>query len=110
MRSAALRVLRRIAPRERGLHATAQVLKMETRRDVILSLMAAIGNGRYEPGLASVLGYLTHRDPMLRKGADKALLAWGAEVLPALRRAARKARPDLRRVYEGVIESLEGGE
>jgi hypothetical protein len=107
VRSAALRALRSVAPRERSLHTAAQVLTIETRSDVILQLMASIAHGRHEPGLASVVEYLGHRDNKLRTGAREALLAWGTDVLPALRRAAHKTRPDRRRAIEELIEQLE---
>ena len=83
------------------------MLTIETRSDVILQLMASVAHGRYEPGLASVIEYLGHRDNKLRTAAREALLAWGVELLPALRRAAHKARPDRRRAITELIEQLE---
>jgi HEAT repeat protein len=85
VRSAALRALRTVAPRERSLKAAADMLTIELRSDVILQLMASIAHGRYAPGLASVVEYLGHRDNKLRNGARDAVLAWGTDVLPALR-------------------------
>jgi hypothetical protein len=107
VRSAALRALRSVAPRERSLHTAAQVLTIETRSDVIVQLMASIAHGRHEPGLSSMLEYLGHRDTKLRTGAREALLAWGADLIPALRRAAHKTRPDRRLAIEELIEQLE---
>jgi hypothetical protein len=74
---------------------------------VIVQLMASIAHGRHEPGLSSMLEYLGHRDTKLRTGAREALLAWGADLIPALRRAAHKTRPDRRRAIEELIEQLE---
>lgn len=107
VRSAALRALRTVAPRERSLKAAADMLSIELRRDVILQLMASLAHGRYAPGLASVVEYLGHRDDKLRNGARDAVLAWGTEVLPALRRIANTARPDRRRAIAELIEQLE---
>lgn len=39
--------------------------------------------------------------------AEQALRAWGHEALPALRRAARRARPDRRPAYVALIDELE---
>jgi hypothetical protein len=110
IRSAALRALRTVAPRERSLQAAASVLGIETRSDVILQLLASVAHGRYEPGLPAVLEYLGHRDNKVRTGARDSLLAWGPELIPALRRAAPKARPDRRRAITELIEQLEQDE
>jgi hypothetical protein len=107
VRSAALRALRTVAPRERSLQAAADMLTIELRSDVILQLIASIAHGRYAPGLASVVEYLSHRDNKLRNGARDAVLAWGTEALPALRRMANTTRPDRRRVIAELIEQLE---
>jgi hypothetical protein len=85
-------------------------LAIETRSDVILQLLSSIAHGRYEPGLPRVLEMLDHRDHKLRTGAREALLAWGPDLLPALRRAAPKARPDRRRAIAELIEQLEQDE
>jgi hypothetical protein len=106
LRSAALRALRKAAPRERSLQVTVDVLEIETRRDVILSLLASLGHARYKPGLRHLIGFAIHSDPKLRAGAENALLAWGHDVVPELSRVARKARPDRRRVYEALIAAL----
>jgi hypothetical protein len=60
--------------------------------------------------LPAVLEYLGHRDNKLRTAAREAVLAWGPDLLPALRRAAPKARPDRRRAIAELIEQLELGE
>jgi hypothetical protein len=107
IRSAAFRALRKVVSHERRLAAAVGMLEIETRRDVIVSLLATIAHGHYEPGFTRVCEYLTHRDDKLRHAAERALLAWGAEVEPLLRRAARKARPDRRRIYEQLLSKLE---
>lgn len=85
----------------------AKVLELETRRDVALGLMASLGHGRHEPTLASLLERLVDRDYRIRQGAHAALRAWGRDVIPALRHAAKRARPDHRRQFEALIEALE---
>jgi len=107
LRSAALRALRRVAPRERSLAASVALLELETRRDVIVSLIASIAHGHYEPGLPRLLGYLVDTDAKLRDAAEQALLAWGSAIVPELHRAARKARPDRRPIFDRLIATLE---
>ncbi len=107
VRSAALRALRAVATREHTLEVTARVLAMETRRDVTLQLMASLGHGRHEPALPDLLERVLDRDPRIREGAKDALRAWGQDVIPAVRREARRARPDHRRQLEALIEELE---
>lgn len=107
VRSAALRALRAVAPRPVALAAAARALAMETRADVVLSLMKSLGHARHEPALPALLERLEHRDPRLHEGARQALLGWGPAVVPALRRAARHARPDRRPTYAALIADLE---
>ncbi len=110
VRSAALRALRKVAPREVSLAAAARVLSMETRRDVMLSLMKSLGHGRHEPSLSALIERLEHRDVRVRQGAHDAIMAWGTSVLPALRRATRKARPDRRPALRELAAALEGSQ
>ena len=107
VRSAALRALRQVASREQSLDAAAQALAMETRPDVVLQLMKSLGHGRHEPSLPALLERLEHREPRIREGAHEAIRAWGPEVVPELRRAARRARPDRRPAYTALILELE---
>lgn len=108
IRSAALRAFRKLVTRERGLDAIVQVLAIETRDDVILSLLASLGHAKHAPGLPQLVDYLVHREPKLREGAASALLAWGPAVLPGLRRAAAKARPDHARSIAALIDRIAG--
>jgi hypothetical protein len=107
VRSAAFRELRSVVSHERRLAAAVEMLEIETRRDVIISLLDTITHGHYEPGFPRVLEYLTDRDDKLRDAAEHAVLSWGPEAETLLRRAARKARPDRRRVYEELLAKLE---
>jgi hypothetical protein len=107
VRSAALRALRKVATREATLHATARALAIESRTDVTLGLMRSLGHGRHEPALPALLERFEHRDPRVRDGARAAIRAWGRDVAPALRRAARHARPDRRPAYHELLAELE---
>src|SRR5690606_4454570 len=83
IRSAALRALRKLDSRERYLAAVIEVLSIETRKDVIASLLATLAHNRHEPGLAAIIERLWSSDTKLVDVAEQALLAWGPEVLPS---------------------------
>ena len=108
VRSAALRVLKTVSSREEALRVATEVLAMETRVDVVLSLMASLGHGRHGEALPLLVTHLTGPSVRLQGGARDALRAWGREAIPLLRRAARRARPDRRRRIEAVLRELEG--
>lgn len=108
VRSAALRALKTVAPRARSLEATLAALHVETRRDVALSLMRSLGHGRYAPSLPALIDRVVHRDVRIAGGAGEALRAFGADALPALAHAARRARPDRRAAYRALIAAIEG--
>ncbi len=107
IRSAALRALRTVASKDQSFSATLRVLKMETRRDIVLRLMSSLGHARYEPALGALLDRLTNSDYRIRQGAHAALRAWGESAVPAIEHASRKARPDRRHAYTAVIADLE---
>jgi len=109
VRSAALRALRRVAPGQHFLAATYRVLQMETRRDVVLSLLKTLAHGRHAPALPKIVERLWHRDPRERRSARDALLAWGHDAVGDLRRIAGKARPDRRRAINEVIDAIASG-
>lgn len=106
VRSAALRAMRTVASRERVLATTLVVLRMETRRDIVLRLMSSLGHARYEPGLTALLERLSHSDYRIRQGAHGALRAWGPSAIPAIHHASRKARPDRRPAYTALVADL----
>ncbi|MEM7155380.1 MAG: HEAT repeat domain-containing protein [Myxococcota bacterium] len=109
VRSAALRALRKVAPREVTLPATARALAMESRKDVIGQLMKSLGHGKYEPALVTMLEYLEHRELAIRNTAHEAIVAYGPDIVPTLRRLGRRARPDRRRTIEALATELETG-
>ena len=106
VRSAALRSLRKLVPKPRSLAATARVLEIETRREAIRGLVASLGHGRHLPSAEALLEHTLHRDRKIRETARDVLRAWGPEVLPTLRRSARRARADRRRELEAFLDEL----
>ncbi len=108
VRSAALRALRKVASKEESLTAAIEMLKVETRRDIVLQLMRSLGHARFEPGLSAILERLTSGDFRTRQGAHAAMQAWGETAVPAIEHASRKARPDRRPAYLALIADIEG--
>jgi hypothetical protein len=68
--------------------------------------MSSLGHGRHEPSLPALLERPTDRDHRVQQGARSALRAWGRDVIPALRHASRRARPDRRPIYDALIAEL----
>ena len=106
VRSAARRALRKHASRERVLEAATQALRMETRKDVICSLMRTLGHRRYEPAFPLLLKNMQHKQRKIQQTARHLLLAWGDEIVPMVRHEMRRARPDVRRFYESFLDEL----
>lgn len=107
VRSAALRALKTVASKEATLRTAVEVLAMEDRDDVVVSLLRSLGHGRYEPTLLAIIERVTERNPKVREAARAALLAWGAGAMPAIHQAARKARPDRRAHFETLLAELD---
>jgi hypothetical protein len=59
------------------------------------------------PAIEKVAALLPHEHPAVRRAAQEALLAWGAEAVPALTRAMHQARPDRRAPYAELIGAIE---
>jgi hypothetical protein len=106
IRSAALRTLRKIAPKDRYLQATHQALKIEHRRDIIRQLLASLGHARYQPAIDDILKMLEHRDTNLHKAAENAVIAWGHDLAPQIQYAMRRSRPDRRHLYQSIMAKI----
>lgn len=106
VRSAALRGLKKVAPRSVSLPVTLSVLAIEDRRDVIIQLLKSLGHARHEPALPVLLEHCLHKDRRIAEGAREAVEAWGEGALPAVIAAARRARPDRRGDYEALADAL----
>ncbi|MCB9660555.1 MAG: HEAT repeat domain-containing protein [Sandaracinaceae bacterium] len=107
VRSTALRALKKVAPRSVTLPVTLDALAVETRHDVVVQLLKSLGHARHEPALPALLEHCTHADARIARGAHEALRGWGPSAIPAVRAAARRARPDRRGTYEALLRALE---
>lgn len=74
----------------------------------LLQLMRSLGHGRHLPALSLLIERLAHRKGRIADRARDALLGFGEAALPALQRAARRARPDRRDAHRAVIAAIEG--
>lgn len=107
VRSAALRAFHRKADKERAMALSFEVLQIETRPDVVLALMRRLAHAHYAPALPLLIESLSHHDTHIRQHAHRAILAWGTHASKALRRAAKKARPDRRPAILALAAELE---
>jgi HEAT repeat protein len=95
VRSAALRALKTVASKEQTLVATAAVLTMETRDDVVVSLLKSLGHGRHDPTLVVLIERVTDRNPKVREAARAAICSWGGQrYLPCTRQYEKPALID----------------
>jgi hypothetical protein len=106
VRSAALRALRLVATKEHMMEVTVRVLEVESRSDVIVSLLRSIGHGRHPPTLSALLDRITDNDNKIREAAHQSLQSWGSSALPAIHQQARRARPDRRHIFEALIAEM----
>jgi HEAT repeat protein len=107
VRSAALRALRFVASKEHMMEVTMRVLDIETRSDVIVSLLSSLGHGRHPPTLPALLNRVTDADNKIRDAAHSALQSWGSSALPSIHQHARRARPDRRAIFEALIATMQ---
>ena len=107
VRSAALRFFHRLADKERAMRVSFEVLQLETRSDVVLSLMRRLAHAHYAPALPLLIERLSHHDSHMRQHAHRALLAWGSDAAGPLRHSAKKARPDRRPTLLALAAELE---
>jgi hypothetical protein len=60
----------------------------------------------WEPAIPAVVGMLDHPRPTVRATAQEGLVRLGAAAVPALQRAAARARPDKRARYRETLTAV----
>ena len=99
------RLLRQLAPKERYLECTLNLLH-DPRPDIQRSAIKTLAHARYKPAIQPLVDLLTHRSPALRAAAAKGLVLYEENALSSLSYALRHARPDQRGIYEAVIQAI----
>ncbi|MGI5169661.1 HEAT repeat domain-containing protein [Spirillospora sp. CA-253888] len=99
------RIARKALDRDAYLEQTARLLD-DPKPDLVRSAVRTVARASWEPAVPALVGLLGHADPLVRREAAAGLAAFGAAALPALRRAAGRARPDRRPRYTALIERI----
>ncbi|MFI1383878.1 HEAT repeat domain-containing protein [Embleya sp. NPDC020886] len=92
------RVSRRILDRPEYLRNTEKLLD-DPRRDVVRGAIRTLSHAGWEPAVPTLLILFGDSDQAIREAAGDGLARIGPPVLPMLRRAAARARPDRRARY-----------
>ncbi|MEU3610420.1 HEAT repeat domain-containing protein [Streptomyces sp. NPDC035033] len=105
------RASRALLDRDAHLRLT-EVLLGDPNPDVVRGAIRVLSRARWRPAVPVFVALLDHGRPTVRRTAREAVLLAGREAVPPLRRAASRARPDRRAVYEGLLARVreEAGE
>lgn len=106
VRTVALRWLRRVASKSTRLQAALAMLRVERQRDLRRQLVRVLAYGRHAPSYPLLIQFLSDSDDALARHADEALLRVGPPLLPALRKASARARPDRREAIESLAQRI----
>ena len=99
------RVGRRLMDRSTYLRHTA-VLLDDHEPGVIRSAISTLSHAAYKPAIPAIVGLLAHPHPAVRRAAANGLVQIGPSATPALRYAARHARPDRRHRYTALLDRI----
>jgi len=106
IRNAALRGLSKVGTREVYLDAAVQMFLVEEAKAPLRRLTRIVCHGRRLDAAPKLLQLLTSSDPHTHQMAVDGLVALGTTVLPLLRKAEGRARPDRRALFAAVREEL----
>ncbi|MGI5202376.1 HEAT repeat domain-containing protein [Spirillospora sp. CA-108201] len=99
------RISRRVINREDYLGQTLLLLD-DRQPDIVRSAVKTLCHAAWKPAVPAVVDLLAHSHPAVRRAASDGLALIGAPAIPALRHAAGRARPDRRRLYGSVLETI----
>ncbi|MFI5860630.1 HEAT repeat domain-containing protein [Streptomyces sp. NPDC051546] len=102
------RTSRTVLDRQTYLQHTS-VLLDDPQPDLVRTAIRTLCHATWAPAIPAVTGLLEHSHPVVRRAAAEGLVAMGPPAVPALRRAAVRARPDKRSLYEEVLERITPG-
>ncbi|MFF9569250.1 HEAT repeat domain-containing protein [Streptomyces sp. NPDC014685] len=105
VRLRAHRTSRMMLERPAHLRLTASLLD-DPRPDVVRMAIRTLCRAGWEPAVPAVTGLLAHPHAVVRGAAAEGLVELGAAAVPALRKAAARARPDRRSRYTAVLDRI----
>ena len=92
---------------DRGDYLEQTSLLLDDRQpDIVRSAVKTLCHAAWKPAIPALVGLLTHSHPAVRRATTDGLVLLGAPAIPALRHAARRARPDRRHLYTTVLEKI----
>ncbi|MFI8160772.1 HEAT repeat domain-containing protein [Streptomyces microflavus] len=99
------RVSRALFDRAAHARSTAFLLS-DPLPDVVRMAARTLGRASWEPALPELIRLLGHPKPVVRTAAREAVTGFGTAAVPALRKAAPRARPDRRALYTDLLARL----
>ncbi|WP_189952648.1 HEAT repeat domain-containing protein [Streptomyces roseolus] len=99
------RVARALLDRDAYLRLT-EVLLGDARPDVVRGAIRVLSRARRGTAVPEFVALLDHGRETVRRTAEAAVLHAGPEAVPPLRKAAARARPDRRAVYETLLARI----
>ncbi|MFD6248211.1 HEAT repeat domain-containing protein [Streptomyces roseolus] len=99
------RVARALLDRDAYLRLT-EVLLGDARPDVVRGAIRVLSRARRGSAVPEFVALLDHGRETVRRTAEAAVLHAGPEAVPPLRKAAARARPDRRAVYETLLARI----
>ncbi|MGW2181765.1 HEAT repeat domain-containing protein [Streptomyces sp. NPDC001732] len=109
VRLRAHRTSRVMLDRRTHLRHTASLLD-DPRPDVVRMAIRTLCRAGWEPAAPAVTGLLAHPHAVVRGAAAEGLVELGGAAVPALRKAAARARPDRRSRYTSVLDRIRTSE
>ncbi|MFJ6866631.1 HEAT repeat domain-containing protein [Streptomyces termitum] len=99
------RASRALLDRDAHLRLTERLLG-DPNPDVVRGAVRTLAGARRASAAPALVALLGHGREPVRRSAGEALLRLGPAAVPALRRAASRARPDRRPVYEELLAGI----
>ena len=84
----------------------SEILLADPQPDIVRAAVRAVSGAAWTPAIGAVVGLLLHPDPTVRRTAEAGLARFGQAAVPAVTKAAGRARPDRRAVYTTVLAVL----
>ncbi|MBX3246604.1 MAG: HEAT repeat domain-containing protein [Myxococcales bacterium] len=106
VRRAALRHLRKLAPKERYYEVATATLEGEPRAELRRTLVRSLGHARHRAALPRIVELVLDPDASVARAARDALIAVGEPARALVIKARARARPDRRAAYDDLVAKL----
>lgn len=82
------------------------VLLDDPEPDVVRAAVNTLSHAVHQPAIPAIVGLLVHSHTAVRRAAVGGLVQIGPSAIPALRRAAGRARPDRQHHYTAILDRI----